>query len=93
MMDKLKRFMVSKRGQLSGQVIGLVVLVITLIIGVVVFSKVNTNLGGDLTGSALDAKNNVTKNTYDAFNLTSVAPTIIGAVVILGLIGGLLSRR
>lgn len=78
--------------------------VVTLIMCVIIYSQVsttlttgqwNTNYSANTANDrgALESTNNVTKNAYDAFNLTSIAPTIMGAVLVLGIVGLLLARR
>jgi hypothetical protein len=46
-----------------------------------------------MTSPALAAKNNVSINTFQGFQTISSAPVIIAAVVILGIVGMLMSRR
>lgn len=74
--------------------IDLVYFAIVVIIGVAIFSQVDGSIstaGMSTAGAA--AKNNVSLNTYGGFQTISSGPTIIAAVVILGIVGYLMMRR
>ena len=71
--------------------IDLVYFAIVVIVGLVIFAQVETSITG-LSGAALAAKANVTANTYGGFQTISTGPTIIAAVVILGIVGMLMFR-
>jgi hypothetical protein len=71
--------------------IDLVYFAIVVIVGLVIFTQVETSITG-LSGAGLAAKNNVTANTYGGFQTISTGPTIIAAVVILGIVGMLMFR-
>jgi len=72
--------------------IDLVYFAIVVIVGIVIFAQVDSSITG-LTGAGLAAKGNVSANTYGGFQTVSTGPTIIAAVVILGIVGMLMSRR
>lgn len=72
--------------------IDLVYFAIVVIVGIVIFAQVDSSITG-LTGAGLAAKSNVSANTYGGFQTVSTGPTIIAAVVILGIVGMLMSRR
>lgn len=80
------------KGNVSPMV--LVSFAVVLILGVVIFAGIDTGVGtAGLTGAALAARNNVSLNTYGAFQITSVGPYVMGAVIILGIVGLMMSRR
>ncbi len=83
--------MLGQKGQQMG-VIGFLLFAVTVIVGVIVFSNIDTSLTTGLTTAGEAAKDNVTQNTYSAFNLVAVGPIIFGAVIILGIVGMLYSR-
>ena len=71
--------------------IDLVYFAIVVIVGLVIYQQVDSSITG-LSGAALAAKNNVSANTYGGFQTISTGPTIIAAVVILGIVGMLMFR-
>jgi hypothetical protein len=71
--------------------IDLVYFAVVVIVGVVIFAQVDASITG-LTGAASAAKANVTANTYGGFQTISTGPTIIAAVVILGIVGMLMFK-
>jgi len=84
--------MLGRKGQQMG-VIGFLLFAVTVIVGVIVFSNIDQSMTSGLTTAGTAAKANVTANTYSAFNLVAVGPIIFGAVIILGIVGMLYSRR
>jgi len=78
----------TKKAQVG--VISLIVFAVMVIVGVIVYDSINTSFTA--TGSALAVKNNVSANTFSAFNLVAVGPIIFGAVIILGIVGLLYMR-
>jgi hypothetical protein len=84
-MDSLKR-------QQMG-VVSFLVFAVVVIVAVLVFSNIEQSFTSGLTTAGTAAKNNVTANTYSAFNLVAVGPIIFGAVIILGIVGMLYMRR
>lgn len=74
-------------------IITMIAVAVVIIVGVVVFSAIDTSFNtASLTASAAASKGNVTANTYAGFNLVSVAPIILAAVVILGIVALLYMR-
>lgn len=83
--------MLGKKGMSA---IDLVYVAVILIIGVGIFSQIDSSIS--TTGwstAALAAKGNTTANTFGGFQTASVAPTVIGAVIVLGVVGLLVARR
>ena len=74
--------------------IDLVYFAIVVIIGVGIFSQVDSSISttGWTTG-AVAAKGNISANTYGGFQTISSGPTIIAAVVILGIVALLMYRK
>ena len=83
--------MLGRKGQATG-VITFLLFAVTVIVGVIVFSNIDSSMSSGLTTAGTNAKNNVTANTYSAFNLVAVGPIIFGAVIVLGIVGMLYSR-
>ena len=84
-----------KLGKFQGQsgVIAFVVLAIAIIVGVIVFSYFDSAASSiGLTTAGTAAVANVTTNTYSGFNIVSIAPIVLAAVVILAIVS-LLARR
>lgn len=74
--------------------IDLVYFAIIVIIGLTIFTQVDTSIStSGWTAGATAAKGNVTANTYGGFQTISSAPTIIAAVVILGIVSMLMYRK
>jgi len=80
------------RNKGNAQLIGLVVFAVTLLVLTLTYEKIDTSVSVSGT-EATYAKQNVTNNTWSAVQLAGVGPIIIGAVLILGIIGLLYSRR
>jgi len=83
-------------GKNKGQIelMGLVVFAVLLMVLIKVFSSVETSISlASSTSEAAYAKGNTSTNTWSSIQLSGVAPVIIGAVIILGIIGMLYSRR
>lgn len=74
------------------QLIGLVIFSVTLMVLVLSFSKIENAISVG-AGEPGYAKGNTSNNTWAAVQLTTVAPIIIGAVLILGIIGLLYRAR
>lgn len=88
--------MENQLGKFQGQggVISFVVLAIAIIVGVIVFSYFDTASSAiSLTTGGTAAVGNVTTNTYNGFNIVSIAPIVLAAVVILGIVSLLAARR
>ncbi len=93
---------IGNKGRTEG-IMALIVLAMLISIGLIAVSKIDTTTEGMYPSNysasnandkgAIDAHNNLSRSSYDAFQLTSVSPTIMGAVLILGLVGLLMSRR
>jgi len=84
---------IQTRTQQAAGVITLVAVAVLIIVGIQVFSSFDTTATSLATSTnAPAAVGNVTSNTYAAFNLVSVAPIIIAAVVILGIVALLYMR-
>lgn len=77
--------------------VDLVYFAIIVIVGIQVFSGFSTVADTVTVSSSTAAyaasKGNVTANTYGGFQTISTGPTIIAAVIILGIVGMLMSRR
>ena len=77
-----------------GAVIAFLIFAILVMVTINVFSIFDTTASAlSATTAAAAARDNVTVNTYSAFNLVAVGPIIYGAVIILGIVGLLYSRR
>lgn len=73
----------------------LVYVAVILLVGMQIFSQFGTT-ADNLTASSTVARaaaGNVTANTYGGFQTASVTPTVIGAVIVLGIVGALLMRN
>jgi hypothetical protein len=74
--------------------IDLVYFAIVVMVGVAIFAQVDSSVSTTgMTAPAAAAKNNVSLNTYGGFQTISSGPTIIAAVVILGIVGFLMMRH
>ena len=74
------------KGELSPMT--LVSFAVIMILGVTIFSNIDAGISSQgCTGACLAARNNVSANTYGAWQTLSSAPVIIGAVIILGIVG------
>lgn len=74
--------------------IDLVYFAIMLIVCVAVFESFSTSAGNVATNTAATAaRKNVSLNTEAGFQILSSGPTIIAAVVILGIVGYLMMRK
>lgn len=74
----------------------LVSFAVTLLIGILITTQIGTaatNIVPTSSTTARAALNNVTNNTAGAWQITSISPYILGAVIILGIVGLLISRR
>jgi hypothetical protein len=69
---------------------------ILVIVGVSIFSTFDSSTTNMIPASATSARaaaGNVSYNSYQGFSTISSAPVILAAVVILGIVGMLMSRR
>jgi len=76
--------------------IDLVYFAIIVIVGIQIFASFDTVATAVIPASstsAVAAHANVTANSYGGFQTISTGPTIIAAVIILGIVGMLMSRR
>jgi hypothetical protein len=74
--------------------IDLVYFAFLVIVSLVVFNSYDTaNANLSMTTVAKAARNNVSLNTYGGFQTISSGPTIIAAVVILGIVAFLMYRH
>lgn len=75
--------------------IDLVYFAVLVIVGLSVFSQVDTSTTSLVSASttAVAAKGNLTANTYGGFQTISSGPTIIAAVVILGIVAMLMYKK
>ena len=84
--------MFSQKNKGNVQLIGLVVFSVTLMVLILTFSKIEGSISVG-AGEATYAKQNASNNTWSAVQLSTVGPIIIGAVLVLSIIGLLYSRR
>ena len=76
--------------------VDLVYFAIVVIVGLSIyasFASTATTIMGSSTTAAKAAAGNVSKNTYGGFQTISTGPTIIAAVIILGIVGMLMFRK
>ena len=77
--------------------VDLVYFAIVVIVGISIFSNVDTSLNSGVfasaTTAAVAAKGNISANTYGGFQTISSGPTVIAAVVILGIVALLMYRK
>ena len=81
-----------QRGSIG--VIDLVYLSVVLVIAVSIYTSIdlNTSTAG-WTGAAQAAKGNTSSTVYSGFNVLAQSPTLVSAVVILGILMVLVTRR
>jgi len=78
----------------KAEVMSLVVFAVLLLVLVNVYSSIDNSISIPSTSTeAVYARQNQTNNTWSAIQLAGVGPIIIGAVLILGILGLLYSRR
>ena len=76
------------------ELMGLIVFAVLLMVLIKVFGSVEGTINiASSTSEAAYAKGNASTNSWSAVQLSSVAPIIIGAVLVLSIIGMLYSRR
>ena len=83
-----------KKGQLNP--VYMIYFAVMLVVGLVIFNQVDTTnktLISSTTSAAYAAASNVTSNTAGGFQTLSVSPTVIAAVIVLGIVGMLAVRR
>jgi len=75
------------KGQTNSGVVSFLIFAVMVIVAVIVFSNFESAAGDTaLTTAGTASKNNITANTYSAYQLVAIGPIIMGAVVILGII-------
>jgi len=88
MFEKLKG-----RGQASAGAINLLVFAVMGIVAILIYGQFDTtattSLGATTTAANM-ARANFSANTYAAYQTLSVGPTVLAAVVVLGIVGMLL---
>lgn len=82
-----------EKGQANlGMIFGMLSFVIILIVGTIIFSNFDTQASTLVTVTAASASvANLTSNTYNGLNIMSIAPIVLAAIIILGVVS-LLSR-
>jgi hypothetical protein len=84
---------VKRKGQATKSVISFLVFAVMIMVTIVIFSNFDTTASSlSMTTSAAASRDNVTVNTYSAFNLVAVGPIILGAAIVLGIVA-MLGRR
>ena len=82
------------KGQSTTAIMGLIVFAVLLMILSKVFSSVeNSFTVASSTSEAAYAKGNASNNTWASVQLSTVGPIVMGAVVILGIVGLLYRAR
>jgi len=82
--------------QQAGGVMSIIVFSILVIVGVIMMNSVSNSTSTLIPSSSTTANmvaGNISANTYSAFQLTSVGPIVLGAVMILGIVGMLYLKR
>ena len=87
----MKQLLKTVRGQMNPMT--LVSFAVVLALGVTIFYQIDPGVStSGLSGASLAARQNVTANTYGGFQTLSVSPTVIAAVIVLGIVGMLAYR-
>jgi hypothetical protein len=81
-----------RKGQLAGgignQLIALLVIVAIAFVTIRIGSSLITNTSAGLTGEAAMASGNFSQGFWDAQQLVSLAPYLIGALIVIALVVG-----
>lgn len=84
--NKNVKMRLRNKGQ-SGAVIGLLVVVVMMMIGVVIMHNLDSSFAASFTGGTYaPVYGNLSANNVTGFDLMSLAPLILGASILLGIV-------